>query len=90
MSLSVPPASISVTRAFSSYQYHLPQSSSPTTNEVQAGLDVKIDLNRQEIIFEEGQACPVQAGHWIVVTVAGRFNTTRRRMFSLDTGTNMR
>ena len=82
MSLSVPPVAASVTRTFPSHAYYQPQqANSPTTNETQAGLDVKLDLNRQELIFEEGQACPVQVGHWIVVSVAGTFTAAGSLFF---------
>jgi ubiquitin-conjugating enzyme E2 Q len=73
MSLSVPPVATSITRAFAPHAYYQPQVQPLTTNETLTGLDVKLDLNRQELIFEEGQTCPVQAGHWIVVSVAGTF-----------------
>jgi ubiquitin-conjugating enzyme E2 Q len=87
MSLSVPPVSTTVTRAFANYNYHQPQVNSPTTSEAQVGLDIKLDLNHQEIIFEEGQACPVQAGHWIVVSVAGTYHSSEQNV--LDTGTDV-
>ena len=51
--------------------FHQPMANSPPVSEAQVGIDVKLDLNRQEIIFEEGQTCPVFAGHWIVVNSAG-------------------
>jgi len=71
MSLSVPPVASSVTRAYMPHAYHVPISNPPPATETQVGLDVKLDLNRQEVIFEEGQTCPVYTGHWIVVNAPG-------------------
>jgi ubiquitin-conjugating enzyme E2 Q len=71
MSLSVPPVSSLITRAYMPNAYHQPIVNSPPVIETQVGIDVKLDLNRQEVIFEEGQTCPVFAGHWIVVNAAG-------------------
>ncbi|TVY68712.1 Ubiquitin-conjugating enzyme E2 Q2 [Lachnellula suecica] len=35
--------------------------------------DIKADLGRHEVIFEDGkEVCPVRNGEWVVVTVAGR------------------
>ena len=89
MSLSVPPVTSSVTRAFAAHAYYQPQANSPTANETQAGLDVKLDLNRQELIFEEGQTCPVQAGHWIVVNVAGTVTALEGIKKNLDSETDI-
>jgi ubiquitin-conjugating enzyme E2 Q len=80
MSLSVPPVASYVTRAFVSYGYHQPAVSAAVPNPQQIGLDVKFDLNRQELIFEEGQICPVQFGNWIVVSTAGRFLTAKSKL----------
>jgi ubiquitin-conjugating enzyme E2 Q len=47
-------------------------------NSQQVGLDVKFDLNRQELIFEEGSTCPVQFGNWIVVSTVGKSITNSK------------
>lgn len=73
MSLSVPSVTSSVTRAFGQHVYHQQQAVSIATTDVQLGVDVKLDLNRQELIFEDNETCPVQAGNWIVVNAPGTF-----------------
>ena len=80
MSLSVPPVTSSVTRALVAHAYHQPQVNAAGTNDAQVGLDVKLDLNRQELIFEENQACPVQVGNWIVVNVVGTFICSKQNV----------
>jgi ubiquitin-conjugating enzyme E2 Q len=77
MSLSVPPVASTVTQLMgSAHQHHQQQGESRTD----AGQDisdklvtVKYDLNRQEVIFEDGKSCPVRNGDWIVITPAGKF-----------------
>lgn len=46
----------------------------PATNEELANdlLDVHVDLNRHEVIFDNSQeACPVRKGDWVVITISG-------------------
>ncbi len=73
MSLNVPPIinRNCITNAYP--QHHL---NATATNPQIVGLDVKFDLNRQEVIFEEYQTCPVQFGNWIVISTAGMFLAT--------------
>ncbi len=53
--------------------YHQQPVEATPPNDAQVGVDVKLDLNRQELIFEDNEICPVQVGNWIVVSVTGTF-----------------
>lgn len=75
MSLSVPPVTMSLTQTWQpQYAHQLqPVTPVPVTQPGIKLIDVKFDFNLHEIIFEDGQSCPVYQGNWIVVTTVGRF-----------------
>lgn len=80
MSLSVPPITSNITQAFVPRAYSVQPLLGPTsTNDTLSGLDVKLDVNRQELIFEDIHVCPLQVGNWIVVNVAGTHLYLERR-----------
>jgi ubiquitin-conjugating enzyme E2 Q len=82
MSLSVPPVYTSVTRSFlpPTNFYHQQPVVATDPNDAQVGVDVKLDLNRQELIFEDNETCPVQVGNWVVVSVPGTFIICRNKL----------
>jgi hypothetical protein len=82
MSLAVPPASTATTYTPSDthLSYHHILAPTPglvlTTNlsavNALPGLhDVKYDMNRQELIFEENSTSPIRNGDWVVIMTAG-------------------
>jgi ubiquitin-conjugating enzyme E2 Q len=84
MSLSVPPVYTSITRSFLPPMtfYNQQQVVATPPNDAQVGVDVRLDLNHQELIFEDNETCPVQVGNWIVVSIPGTFITCRNNLFT--------
>ncbi|RDL41264.1 uncharacterized protein BP5553_01243 [Venustampulla echinocandica] len=74
MNLNVPP--VTVLAAHSSNPIPRSMSIPGSTIPVQSTdlLDVKLDSNRQEVLFEEGSSCPVRNGEWIALKVDGAGN----------------
>lgn len=77
MSLAVPPVTQTLTMgAPSAYNYNSNQTteSPPATNNTESLLEVKYDVNRHELIFEENVVAPIRNGDWVVITVTGKLN----------------
>jgi hypothetical protein len=82
MSLAVPPVAGHATQAFrSAWHTQVQPVEALLTTPEDKSLEVKFDVNRHELIFEESQISPVQKGEWVVVTTNGEL-CSRPRMFS--------
>ena len=73
MSLAVPPIVTSVTHmaTHGSVDNTIPQTTPQALGPDIKPIDIKFDLNRQEVIFETGQSNPVRNGDWVVITTPG-------------------
>lgn len=71
MSLSVPPVTKSVTSAYAGGR-HRPTPQAPKTvstiSKKPTALEVKLDMDRQEVIFDAVGVCPVRRGDWVVMS----------------------
>jgi len=83
MSLAVPPVVGHATQAFRpGWNPHVPPVDVPATTPEDKTLEVKFDVNRHELIFEDSQSSPVQKGEWVVVTTNGKLSSLPRMFYS--------
>lgn len=91
MSLSVPPVTSSVTNGYAGYRGMQPPAATPTPplsiDPATVQIEVKFDLNRQEITFDGAMlSAPVRNGDWIVITAASKSSSAITN--SLSSGQN--
>lgn len=48
---------------------NVPAANGRTLSEKPESMKVKVDFSRLEVIFEDGQACPVRGGDWVVISI---------------------
>jgi ubiquitin-conjugating enzyme E2 Q len=83
MSLAVPPVAGHATQAFrGAWNTQVQPVEAPVTTPEDKSLEVKFDVNRHELIFEESQSSPVQKGEWVVVTTNGKLSSMPRMFYS--------
>ena len=83
MSLAVPPVAGHATQAFRSpWNTQFQPVEAPVATPEDKSLEVKFDVNRHELIFEESQSSPVQKGEWVVVTTNGKLSSMPRMFYS--------
>jgi ubiquitin-conjugating enzyme E2 Q len=83
MSLAVPPVAGHATQAFrSAWNTQVQPVEAPVTTPEDKSLEVKFDVNRHELIFEESQSSPVQKGEWVVVTTNSKLPSMPQMFYS--------